>query len=152
MLVWQEEKWGEILKSARAKMVSVGWVAARQKGDHPAHILNNQVDSVTALAVLAEEKEAGQEEKWRYLLEWLHVKHGCSGIEDLLREMVSRGWPVTQRACETVIFVCSQCCTRLDRHPLQDPPLHLRMGKGRGKFGRSTALVLLTNQKENNVY
>lgn len=66
-------------------MVSVGWVAA-----HPAHILNDQVDSVTQLDVFAEEKEAEQEEKWKHLLEWLHVKHGHSGMEDLLREVVSR--------------------------------------------------------------
>lgn len=38
-------------------MVSTGWVAAHQKGDHPAHLLNDQVDSVTQLAIFAEEKE-----------------------------------------------------------------------------------------------
>lgn len=60
-------------------MVSVGWVAAHQKRDHPAHTLNDQVDSITQLAVLTEEKEAKQEEKWRCLLEWLRAKHGHSG-------------------------------------------------------------------------
>lgn len=46
-----------------------------QTGDHPAQLLNNQIDSFTWLAVLAEEKEVEQEEeKWGFLLEWLHVK------------------------------------------------------------------------------
>lgn len=52
-----------------------------------------------------------------------------SGMKDLLRETVSRGWLVIQGASEIVISVCSQCCTRLEKHALQNPPLHLRTGK-----------------------
>ena len=59
--IWQREKWEEILKVAKQKPILVGWVAAHQGGDHPAHILNNQVDSLTHLATLAEERE---EENW----------------------------------------------------------------------------------------
>ena len=56
MPIWQREKWEEILNVAKQKPILVGWVAAHQGGDHPAHILNNQVDSLTRLAVLAEER------------------------------------------------------------------------------------------------
>lgn len=67
-------------------MVSAGSVAAHHKGDHPAHLLHKQVDSLTCLAVLAEVKETEQEEeKWSYLLEWLHVKCGHAEVKDLLR-------------------------------------------------------------------
>ena len=59
--VWQREKWEEILNVAKRKPILVGWVASHQKGHHPAHILNNQVDSLTRLATRAEERE---EEKW----------------------------------------------------------------------------------------
>lgn len=124
-------KGGEILKIARSISLSVGWGTAQQTGDHPAQLLNNQIDSFTWLAVLAEEKEVEQEEeKWSFLLEWLHVKDGHSEMRHLLREGISTGWPVTQRAYETFISACSQFHTRLEKHPLQDPPLHLSTGKG----------------------
>lgn len=45
----------------------------------------------------------GEEEKWEHLLEWVHIKHGHSGLRDLL-EAGSRGWRVTQGLCSTAIF------------------------------------------------
>lgn len=76
----------EILKVTRPIAVPVGWGTVQQKGDHPAQLLNNQIDSFTQLAILAEEKVEQEEEEWGYLLEWLQVKHGHSGKRDLLRE------------------------------------------------------------------
>lgn len=125
--VWQREKWEEILEVAKQGTFLVGWVAAHQRGDHPAHIWNNQVDSLTRLAPMAVEAE---EKEWERLLEWLHVRRGHSGVKDLFREAGSRGWPVTRELCNTITSACSQCRTRLERHPLQGPPLHLRDGKG----------------------
>ena len=112
--VWQRKKWEEILNVAKQKPVLVGWVAAHQGGDHPARIPNNQVDSLTRLATLAEERE---EEKWECLLEWLHVKHGHSGVKDLLKEAGSRGWPAPRKLRSTVISACGLCRTRLEKHP-----------------------------------
>ena len=71
----------------------MGWVAAHQKGNHPAHLWNNQVDSLTRLATMAAEAE---EEKGEHLLEWLHVKRSHSGVKDLFKEAGGRGWPVTR--------------------------------------------------------
>ncbi|KAK4829695.1 hypothetical protein QYF61_006070 [Mycteria americana] len=125
--VWQKEKWEDILQVAKGTPILVGWVAAHQGGNHPTHILNNQVDLLIRLAVMTTE---GEEEKWEHLLEWLHVKCSHSGIKDLLKEAGSKGWPVTRKMCGTVISACGLCRTRLEKHPLQDPPLHLRDGKG----------------------
>lgn len=111
----------------KQKLTYVGWVATHQGGNHSAHIWNNQVDSLTHLASLVKE---GEEEKWEHLLEWLHVKHGHSGVKDLLKETVSRGWPVTQELRSTVISACGLCCTRLEKHRLQDSPLYPWVGKG----------------------
>ena len=58
--VWQREKWEEILNIAKQKSFLVGWVAAHQTGNHPAHLLNNQVDSLTRPATLAVEAEGGK--------------------------------------------------------------------------------------------
>ena len=124
--IWQRERWEEILAVAEQKPTWVGWVAAHQGGNHPAHIWHNQVDSLTCLATLAKE---GEEENWKNVLEWLHVKRGHSGVRDL-KEAGSRGWPVTRELCNTVISACGLCRTRLEKHPLQNPPLHLQDGKG----------------------
>ena len=64
--MWQQEKWEEILNIAKWKSFLVGWVAAHQTGDHPAYLLNDQLDSLTHLARLTVE---GEEEKWEHLLE-----------------------------------------------------------------------------------
>lgn len=99
-----------------------------QTGDHPAHLLNNQVDLLTCLARLTVERE---EEKWEHLLDWLHVKRGHSGSKDLFKEAVSRGWSITRKLCETIISACGLCCTRLGEHnPFKGQPLHLRDNKG----------------------
>lgn len=58
------------------------------------------------------------------------MKHGHSGMKDLLREVVSRGCPITQRACETVISVCSQCCTQTGGTPPAHFPTAPKDGKG----------------------
>ncbi|TRZ09556.1 hypothetical protein HGM15179_017555, partial [Zosterops borbonicus] len=42
----------------------------------------------------------------------------------------ARGWPVTREMCKTCISACEQCHKQLERHPLEDDPLHLRTGKG----------------------
>ncbi|XP_032530464.1 uncharacterized protein LOC116780089 [Chiroxiphia lanceolata] len=126
--VWQQEKWKEILNIARQKTFLVGWVAAHQTDNNPAHLLNNQVDSLTRLAKITIE---GEGQNWERLLEWLHVKRDHSGNRDLFKEAISRGWPVTRELCNTVISACSLCRTRLKDHdPLKDPPLHLRDNKG----------------------
>lgn len=125
--MWQRGKWEEILNVAKQGTFLVGWLAAHQKGDHPTHIWNNQMDSLTHLATVAAE---GEEAKWMHLLEWLHVKHGHLGVKDLFKEAGGRGWPVTQELCNMVISACNQCCTQLESHPLQEPPLHLWDGKG----------------------
>ena len=96
-------------------------------GREPPSTHCEQPSRLTHLAVLATE---GEEEKWEHLLEWLHVKCGHSGIKDLLKEAGSRGWPITREMCSTIISACSLCHTRLEKHPLQNPPLHLQDGKG----------------------
>lgn len=118
----------EILNIAKQKSFLVRWVAAHQAGDHPAHLLNNQVDLLTCLARLTIE---GEEEKWEHLLEWFHVKRGHSGSKDLFKEAVSRGWSVTRKLCDTIISVCDLCCTQLEEHnPLKDQALHPGDNKG----------------------
>jgi len=77
-----KEKWEEILNIAKQETFLAGRVALHQQGDHPAHILNDQVDSLTCLATIAEGAEV---EKWDHLLEWLHVKHSYSGFKDLFK-------------------------------------------------------------------
>ncbi|KAM9590605.1 uncharacterized protein ACIBXB_005796 isoform 2-T2 [Morphnus guianensis] len=126
--VWQRDKWEEILNIAKQRSFLVGWVAAHQAGDNPAHLLNNQVDSLTRLASLAIDSEA---EKWDHLLEWLHMKRGHSGSKDLYKEAISRGWAVTRELCNTVISACGQCRVHLEKYnPLKEQPLHLRTNKG----------------------
>lgn len=53
-----------------------------------------------------------------------------SGAKDLYCEVQARGWPVTGEEHKTCVSACEQCRTRLERHPLEDDPLHLREGKG----------------------
>lgn len=53
--VWQRDKWEEILDVAKQGTFLVRWLAAHQKGDHPTHIRNNQMDSLTHLATVAAE-------------------------------------------------------------------------------------------------
>ncbi|XP_029888320.1 uncharacterized protein LOC115348947 [Aquila chrysaetos chrysaetos] len=65
VLVWQQEKWEEILNIAKWKSFLVGWIAVHQIGDHPAYLLNDQVDSLTLLARFTLE---GEEEKWEHLI------------------------------------------------------------------------------------
>ncbi|KAK4806458.1 hypothetical protein QYF61_013951 [Mycteria americana] len=134
--VWQKEKWEDILQVAKRTPILIGWVAAHQGGNHSAHILNNQVDFLTRVAVMTIEAE---EEKWEHLLEWLHVKRSHSGIKDLLKEAGSRGWPVNREMCGTVISTCGLCRTRLEKHPYKI--LHSTSGMGRayGRPGRSTS-------------
>lgn len=55
--VWQREKWEEILTVAKQGTFLMGWVGAHQKGNRPAHIWNNQVDSLTRLVITAAEAE-----------------------------------------------------------------------------------------------
>lgn len=76
---------------AKQRPLVVVWVAPHQKGEQLAHLLNNQVDSLTQLATLATEN---QEEKLKSLLEWLHARHGHSGVKDLFKEVASRRRPV----------------------------------------------------------
>ncbi|KAK4806487.1 hypothetical protein QYF61_013980 [Mycteria americana] len=134
--VWQKEKWEDILQVAKRTPILIGCVAAHQGGNHPTHILNNQVDLLTRVAVMTIEAE---EEKWEHLLEWLHVKRSHSGIKDLLKEAGSRGWPVNREMCGTVISTCGLCRTRLEKHPYKI--LHSTSGMGRayGRPGRSTS-------------
>lgn len=124
--IWARGKWEHILGIAKNHYIFVRWVATHQDNDTLSHQFNNQVDSLTCLALLAEEME---NESWEHLLEWLHVKEGHSEIKDLLREASSQGWPVNKEQC-SVITACGGCHIWFDWHPLQNPPLHLREGKG----------------------
>lgn len=66
------------------------------------------------------------EEKWKHLLEWLHAKGDHPGFKDLFKGAVTwELWPGTWELCNTVIFVCGQCYTGLEKqHPLQEASLH----------------------------
>ena len=125
--VWQKEKWQDILSIAKQGNFAVGWVASHQTGEDLSGHWNNRVDELARLAPLQSDPVA---EDWERLLEWLHLKRGHTGAQDLYQEAQARGWPVTRENCKTCISACEQCRIHLDRHPLEDSPLHLREGKG----------------------
>lgn len=56
--VWQNVKWGEILKITRSIAVSVEWGTAQQKGDHQTQLLNNQKYPSHQLAILSRGKRS----------------------------------------------------------------------------------------------
>lgn len=91
-------------KVQNPKWHQLGWEAASQKIDHPAHILNDQVDSVGCLSWRKLRRTRSEME---IFIEMAAGEAGYSGMKELLREVISRGWPVTWRACETVTSVCS---------------------------------------------
>ena len=103
------------------------WVASHQQDDSPASQWNGKADELAQLAPLQNAQIA---EDWERLLEWLHVKRKHSGAKDLYCEAQARGWPVTREECKTCVSACEQCRTRLEKHPLEGDPLHLREGKG----------------------
>lgn len=74
-------------KLVKQKCFLVEWNPAHQKRDNLAHLLNNQVDSLTPVADMAVKGE----EKWKHVLEWLHVKVDHSGFKIFLRELVTQG-------------------------------------------------------------
>ncbi|MCQ4187517.1 hypothetical protein FK515_28425, partial [Klebsiella pneumoniae] len=125
--VWQKEKWQDILNIAKQGNFAVGWVASHQADGGSAGKWNNRADELARLAPVQKDQVT---EDWDRLLEWLHVKRKHTGAKDLCREALARGWPVTRATCETCISACEQCRRRLERHPLEDDPLHLREGKG----------------------
>lgn len=125
--IWQKDKWQEILAIAKQGQFSVAWVASHQEDGTPASQWNNKADELARIAPLRQGEP--DSDNWERLLEWLHLKRGHTGTLDLYREAQARGWPVTREQCRTCISACDLCCTRLDRHPLQDAPLHLREGK-----------------------
>ena len=127
ILVWQKEKWQDILTIARRGEFAIAWVTSHQQSDTPACRWNTEDDELARLASL---QTTQIRENWAHLLEWLHVKWKPSGINDLFREAQARGWPVTREGCKTRISSCEQCGVHLDRHPLENVPLHLREGKG----------------------
>lgn len=58
------------------------------------------------------------------------LKKGHSGNQNLFKEAITRGWPVTRELRITVISACSQCHTQLrDDHPLKNPTLLLTQNK-----------------------
>lgn len=61
---------------------------AHQSSTDPTALLNIWVDSLTCLA-LAKTEEKRDEDKWSSLIEWLHIKWGCSGVKDLFTEVGS---------------------------------------------------------------
>ncbi|RMB96167.1 hypothetical protein DUI87_27228 [Hirundo rustica rustica] len=127
--VWQKEKWQENFNIASQGNFAVGWVASHQTDGNPPGEWNNKDDELE-LARLSPLKEEQIIEDWDQLLEWLHVKRQHTGAKDLYKAAHARGWPVTREMCRTSISACEQCCKRLERHPLEDDPLHLREGKG----------------------
>lgn len=112
---------GEILKIARSLAVSAGWETAQQKGDHAVQLLNNQIDSFTQLAVLAEEKSRREREVG---LSFAMATSESWPLQDgdVLRQGLRRGWLVTLKAYETFISACSQFHTRPEKQSLQDYP------------------------------
>ena len=125
--VRQKEKWQDILAIARQGKFAVAWVASHQPDDAPVSQWNAKVDELARLALLQSTQIV---ENWEHLLEWLHVKRQHSGVKDLYCEAHARGWPVTREECKTCVSSCEQCHARLERHPLEGGPLHLREGKG----------------------
>ena len=125
--VWQKEKWQDISSIASWGNFAVGWVASHQIDGGSAGEWSNWADELARLAPVQKDQTA---EDWERLLEWLHGKCKHTGAKDLYREALAWGWPVTRDMCKTCISACKQCRRRLERHPLEDDPLHLREGKG----------------------
>lgn len=123
--LWQWEIMQEILNTAKQKNLLLGRFL--QTWNNPVYMLNNEEDALTWLTRVATGEE---NEKCEHLLEWLHVKKGHSGNQDLFKEAITRGWPVTRELCNTVISACSLCHAWLRyHHPLKNPPMHLTQNK-----------------------
>ena len=123
----QKEKRQDILAIARHREFAVGWVASHHRSDAPRSRRNAEVGKLARLAPL---QNTRIREDWEHLLEWIPRKRKRSGIRDLFREARARGWPVTREERKTCLSSGEQCRGRLDRHPLEDDPLHWREGKG----------------------
>lgn len=102
-------------------------MASHQDRSNPISQWNNKVDELSRVAPLQNESIM---ENWERLLEWLHIKRGHKSSKDLYCEAHARGWPLTRENCHTCISVCSLCQSRRDKHPLDQPPLHIKSEKG----------------------
>lgn len=108
-------------KLVKQKCFLVGWNPAHQKRDGLAHLLNNQIDSLTHVPDMAVEGE----EKRKHLLEWLHVKGDHSGFKDLFKGAGDTGC-LSPGSCVTLSpqSVASVCTGLEKQHPLQEAFLH----------------------------
>ena len=123
--VWRTEDWQRLLAIGRSRPLKVGWVKGHARDGTPAAKWNQQVDHLAQIRMVTSEKE-----DWDRLAEWLHIKKGHSGQEDLYYECPSRGWPVSMKTREAILTACPQCPIRLNaNHPNQAPAQHIRQGK-----------------------
>ena len=123
--VWQKDKWEDTLGTAKQGNFAIAWVASHQSAGDLTSQWNNKVDELSHLAPLQNEPITENSER---LPEWLHVKH--TGSKDLYCEAHARGWLVTKESCRTCISACNLCRRQLDKHPRDQPPLHIKIRKG----------------------